>query len=228
VSDSAAPKGFAVRPHLEAFARTISREPLGLTFHRPEAWATPTDVLRTPSVKRNNRAAAHCSAGCSIIAWWETFPGLATSSPCTMQFGTLRFYDRDRIVSAVAQNIVRTLLPPALRLAADEDHATVGEGALFVDGVRHPLPARRLQARNNEFSGGVGFCHHSTPRHLSASLLPVGRNYHRLAYRAKLTRETIHLPVLRRTRAHPSAKPDLHSIRQVTASRTPEDQRRLS
>jgi hypothetical protein len=42
VSDSAAPKGFDVRPHLEAFARTISREPLGLALHRPQAWATPT------------------------------------------------------------------------------------------------------------------------------------------------------------------------------------------
>lgn len=42
MSDSATPKGFDVRPYLEAFARTISREPLGLAFHRPEAWATPT------------------------------------------------------------------------------------------------------------------------------------------------------------------------------------------
>jgi hypothetical protein len=42
VFDSSAPKSFDVRPHLEVFARTISREPLGLAFHRPEAWATPT------------------------------------------------------------------------------------------------------------------------------------------------------------------------------------------
>lgn len=36
MSGSAAPNA------LEAFARTISREPLGLALHRPEAWATPT------------------------------------------------------------------------------------------------------------------------------------------------------------------------------------------
>ncbi|WP_144061302.1 hypothetical protein [Hyphomicrobium denitrificans] len=40
--ESAAPNAFDVQPHLEAFARTISREPLGLAVHRPEAWATPT------------------------------------------------------------------------------------------------------------------------------------------------------------------------------------------
>ena len=39
------------------------------------------------------------------------------------------------------------------------------------------------------------------------------------------TQATIHLPVLRWTMARPSAKPDLRSIRRVTASRTREDQR---
>ncbi len=40
--DSTTPKGFDVRPRLEVFARSISREPLGLAFHRPETWARPT------------------------------------------------------------------------------------------------------------------------------------------------------------------------------------------
>jgi len=42
VSEFAPPNAFDVRPHLEAFARTISPGPLGLAFHRPEPWATPT------------------------------------------------------------------------------------------------------------------------------------------------------------------------------------------
>src|SRR6185436_15674135 len=84
--------------------------------------------------------------------------------------GGLRLDDRDRIVGPIAQDVVGTLLPAAPRLASDEDHSTIGEGALFVYGVRRALPACRLQARNNEFSASVGFCHHSTPRHLPPSL----------------------------------------------------------
>ena len=69
--------------------------------------------------------------------------GLLHAVGCRFVSG-LRFYDRDGIVGAVSQNVVRTLLPPALHLAADEHHATVGEGALFVDGVRRAVPAGRL------------------------------------------------------------------------------------
>src|SRR5216684_4472487 len=39
-------------------------------------------------------------------------------------------------VRAIAQNVVGTLLPAPPRLAVDEDHATISESALFVDGDR--------------------------------------------------------------------------------------------
>ncbi len=45
MSDSAATKGFDIQPRLEAFARTISREPLGFVLYRPQAWATQTRCL---------------------------------------------------------------------------------------------------------------------------------------------------------------------------------------
>src|SRR5690606_37727215 len=82
------------------------------------------------------------------------------------------FDDSDRVVGAVAQDVVGTLLPAALRLATDEDHATIGEGPLLVDCVGRAFPTCRLQAGNNEFSTGVRFSIHLvSPRGRPARLV---------------------------------------------------------
>jgi len=78
--------------------------------------------------------------------------------------GGLCFNDCDRVICAIAQDVVGTLLPTALRLAADEDYSTIGERALFVDGVRRTLPARHVQAWNYEFSASVRLSAHFCPR----------------------------------------------------------------
>jgi hypothetical protein len=117
-----------------------------------------------PNVWESSRFALDLHPGppktthCVAAATYELFAGM-------IEFGLSRqLSEIVTVVGAVAQDVVGTLLPAAPRLAADEDPPPIGEGALFVDGVRHTVPARRLQARNNEFSASVRLSAHFCPR----------------------------------------------------------------
>jgi hypothetical protein len=73
------------------------------------------------------------------------------------QANGLRFDDGERVVAPVVQEVVGTPLLAAANPTAGDDDPSVGEAALFANGVRFGRPAGFDEPRGDIFAAGVRF-----------------------------------------------------------------------
>src|SRR5690606_31372655 len=86
----------------------------------------------------------------------------------------LGFYDCNRKVAVVPEQIIHALRRLARKPSSDRNDAAIRDAPLLCYGVRAVIPSGCLELRHDMLSAGIGFIRHGPPRSLFSSDWPSG------------------------------------------------------
>lgn len=135
--DAQGPDAPALQPHLDAFARTLGRNPLALARHDPPAFANPTQCFA------NARRQATQSGGRAVFGWMFLHRRVSRISD---EAYLIAVHHAVWAPPAAKQDLARPLIDvtPFHEDPAQRPIAPGGQVLFLVDEDAHPLVARRL------------------------------------------------------------------------------------